>query len=391
MPKVSIIIPTYNRAHTISSALDSLINQPVDDLEILVVDDGSTDNTRDVLSDYPQVHYVFQQNAGVSRARNTGLKLCSGETIAFLDSDDIVFPNKFSHQLSLLDQDPTLDIVYSGWQILAEDGRTVQTEYHPLPNEDPLTKMVEDGYFFPIHSALMRRHCYERVGGFDESLPAFEDPDFWIRMALAGFKFGSSPDLVCQYRMTAGSLGKNIAKLEQALPLVMEKTFNHPSLPTHLLTQKNSLFARRHLEFGIAWYELDDREDSQQVENFCRNLALAAQYDAKILAGSARLAELLAYKAVRHNPSQPEKYLADMLNHIQQRVRLSDQLKRHLRARLQVVLAFLSFQEALPGQTTRHFLSAVRLNPRWILNRGLLSITARSLLRQVKGTGTRHE
>ena len=113
MPKVSVIIPAYNCAHYICHAVDSVLAQTFPDFELVVVDDGSTDNTRELLKQYgSQIKYIYQQNKDMTAARNTGINHSSGEYIAFLDSDDIWLANKLERQIVLLDQAPEVGLVY---------------------------------------------------------------------------------------------------------------------------------------------------------------------------------------------------------------------------------------------------------------------------------------
>ncbi len=126
-PTVSVVIPVYNRAARLPAAIDSALGQGVSDLEILVVDDGSTDNTRSVVGGYgDRVKYVYQPNAGVGAARNTGIRLATGAFIAFLDSDDRWLAHKLSMQLALFEQEPAVGLVFSDFVIEKPDG-AVQT------------------------------------------------------------------------------------------------------------------------------------------------------------------------------------------------------------------------------------------------------------------------
>jgi glycosyltransferase involved in cell wall biosynthesis len=107
-PKISVVIPSYNRAHYIEKTIDSVLEQKRDDIEIILVDDGSTDNTRELVQNKygDQVRYVYQENQGIPGARNTGIKNAQGDYIAFLDSDDYWHPNKLEQQMALIAEHP---------------------------------------------------------------------------------------------------------------------------------------------------------------------------------------------------------------------------------------------------------------------------------------------
>lgn len=179
---VSVIIPTYNRADALRRALDSVFAQTHKADEVCIVDDGSSDNTEAIMrTEYPDVRYVKQENKGVSAARNRGVELTEGDWIAFLDSDDEWLPNKLEVQLSALESSPRNRLVHSD-EIWIRNGRRVnQMNKHKK----------RGGYIFPHclplcaispSSVLIERSLFCDTGGFDESLPACEDYDLWLRI-----------------------------------------------------------------------------------------------------------------------------------------------------------------------------------------------------------------
>ncbi|MBU62922.1 MAG: glycosyl transferase [Opitutae bacterium] len=181
-PKVSIIIPTYDRLETLPRALGSVINQTFSDWELIVVDDGSTDGTDEmILRDYPVVRYYRQENAGVSSARNAGVALSSGAWIAFLDSDDAWLPEKLERQLFTLAKEPELRLSHTD-EIWIRNGRRVN---------QPKEYAKSGGYIYrrcvPLccicpSSVLIRRDLFDEIGGFDETFPVCEDYDLWLRI-----------------------------------------------------------------------------------------------------------------------------------------------------------------------------------------------------------------
>src|SRR4030042_587586 len=122
MPKVSVIITTYNRVHFVCEAIDSVLNQTFKDFEIIVVDDGSTDNTKEALKRYSKnIFYIYQSNKGRSQARNTGLKVAKGDYIAFLDDDDIWVPHKLEKQVAFMDSNPNIGLVHTITEVIDEE------------------------------------------------------------------------------------------------------------------------------------------------------------------------------------------------------------------------------------------------------------------------------
>ncbi len=183
MPRVSAIIPTYNRKAFVLEAVDSVLTQTYGDYELIVVDDGSTDGTGEALKRYgAHVRYIFQANKGVSAARNRGLEIAHGEFIAFLDSDDLWLPKKLEIQVAFMNKHPEVEICYTD-EVWIRRGVRV----------NPKRKHAKySGWIYPHclplciispSSALMRRGLFEQVGTFDPHLPVCEDYDLWLRVA----------------------------------------------------------------------------------------------------------------------------------------------------------------------------------------------------------------
>ncbi|MFO0752893.1 MAG: glycosyltransferase family A protein [Thermodesulfovibrionales bacterium] len=181
-PSVSVVIPAYNRAHCIAEAVESALGQTVRECEILVVDDGSTDATPDVLARYrDRIRYLRQENAGPAAARNHGIRESRGEFVAFLDSDDLWLPVKLELQLEEFRRDERMGIVSTNVVFLYPD-----REARTLFGEQD-TEAVRDGFlgeFLMVTSSVMvRAECFGRVGLFDETLQYAEDLDLFYRVA----------------------------------------------------------------------------------------------------------------------------------------------------------------------------------------------------------------
>ena len=183
-PRVSVIIPTYNRSWCLSEAIDSVLSQTFQDMELIVVDDGSTDETPALLSRYDdRLRCLRQTNRGVSVARNHGIQAANGALIAFLDSDDLWQPDKLARQVDFFDRQPDALICQTEETWIRRGVRVNPKHRHRKPS----------GWIFEPSLALclvspsavmMRRELLEEMGGFDESLPACEDYDLWLRVSL---------------------------------------------------------------------------------------------------------------------------------------------------------------------------------------------------------------
>jgi glycosyltransferase involved in cell wall biosynthesis len=193
-PLVSVIIPTYNRSRFLSETLDSVLNQTYKDTEIIVVDDGSTDGTAQLVRKYARrIRYIYQKRSERSSARNRGVRESCGEYVAFLDSDDLWLPEKIERQVKVLNEKREIGVVYTDVQFIDECGRAyegticwaaLQRKRRSL-YEDLMTRNVISG---SASSVLLRRECLETAGPFDEGMNACEDLDLWRRLA-AHYRF----------------------------------------------------------------------------------------------------------------------------------------------------------------------------------------------------------
>lgn len=179
---VAVIVPTYNRASTLSRALDSVYAQTRRADEVCVVDDGSVDDTEELIrSRYPEAIYIRQENAGVSAARNRGVEATVSNYVAFLDSDDEWLPSKIEKQLSALNENPQYRIVHSD-EIWIRNGKRVnQMGKHRKGGGEIFSRCLPLCVISPS-AAVIDRRLFMELGGFDEALPACEDYDLWLRI-----------------------------------------------------------------------------------------------------------------------------------------------------------------------------------------------------------------
>ena len=182
-PQVSVIIPTYNRGWIIKEAIDSVLAQDYTEFELIVVDDGSTDHTSDVLDSYGDVIKVFsQKNKGVSAARNRGIEEASGTFIAFLDSDDLWLSQKLSVQIEFFNQTPDALICQTEEVWIRNGLRVNPKKRHQKPSGIIFKPSLELCLVSPS-AVMIRRSLFDWVGEFDETLPACEDYDLWLRIS----------------------------------------------------------------------------------------------------------------------------------------------------------------------------------------------------------------
>ena len=209
MPRVTVIIPTYNRAHLIGKAIESVLKQTYSDFEIIVVDDGSTDKTASQVAEYGnRICYLYQKHAGSSEARNLALQASVGEFVAFLDSDDLWVPEKLEKQIPLFDADKSTGLVYSFTKMTDEKGNALEHETkkrlrlhrEAFKRGYSYEEMTKFCVLWPS-TILIRKNCFERVGFFDPRTESFEDWDLYLRLALVGYRFVGIPEPLVLFRV----------------------------------------------------------------------------------------------------------------------------------------------------------------------------------------------
>ena len=182
-PLISVIIPTYNRGWIIKEAIESVLAQDFKDFELIVVDDGSTDNTFDILGSYKkEIHLIRQENQGVSAARNAGVAMASGHFIAFLDSDDLWLPKKLSRQVEFFHSNPNAVICQTEEIWLRNQVRVNPKKRHKKPSGMIFEPSLSLCLVSPS-AVMIEQSLFDEVGGFDETLPACEDYDLWLRIS----------------------------------------------------------------------------------------------------------------------------------------------------------------------------------------------------------------
>ena len=227
MPRVSVITPTFNCAPFLERALQSMVDQTYDDYEIIVVDDGSTDETPELIERWQgKIIYLSQSNAGPSAARNLGVARSQGEFIAYLDADDMWYPGKLEQQVAFLDRHQECGLVHSDLHIIDEQDRFIMKEWHLSRRNAAvrghcLSELV-NGCAIQVPTVLERRSCHDRAGGFDVRFRQSEDYLHWIRAVLNGYTIGYIDEPLAMYRWRSGSLSKNQVEMIESMIRMFE-------------------------------------------------------------------------------------------------------------------------------------------------------------------------
>jgi glycosyltransferase involved in cell wall biosynthesis len=270
LASISVVIPTYNRGHLVGEAVASVLAQTVPLLEVIVVDDGSTDDTFDRLRPYmPQIIYCRQENQGVSAARNLGIREAHGEFIAFLDSDDVWHPRKLELQLQVFGEQPDLGLLGTGameWPVrsfpeIAEDprGHLTFVTWSQLAVRNRLG----------TSSVMIRSDLVRRVGGFDPVLKGPEDRDLWLRLADQSTVAILELPLVGWGR-TAGNLSADVEKCQAGMLRTLRKLDERGAWQKgHWL--RNRSYA--HIYHECAYLYMQRKSYGRSIENTLKSLA----------------------------------------------------------------------------------------------------------------------
>lgn len=231
-PKVSVVITCYNYGRYLSGAIESILGQTYKDLEIILIDDGSTDNTEQVASQYAnhsRLTYIRQNNAGQSNAKNTGIKQSSGEFIAFLDADDRWCPEKLAKQMVRF-EDKNVGVVYCRAKYLNEDDEEIlfeMTGSYLQPRQGKVTDWLFFDNFVQFSSSVVRKDCLDKFGVFDETLKMGIDWDLWLRISTA-YSFDFVDEQLFYYRVGhSGQMSKNLETRQECSGRIMERFLAH--------------------------------------------------------------------------------------------------------------------------------------------------------------------
>jgi glycosyltransferase involved in cell wall biosynthesis len=271
---VSVIIPTYNKCEYLSKVLESVFTQTYKNYEVIVVDDGSTDNTKNVIQNYNSpIHYVYQSNNGPAAARNTGLRYATGNLIAFLDSDDIWRPQKLQKSVQQINSHKTHHMVFTNVRFLDHTKNelkvTKYTEYHAAN----LRQILLMRCIITMSSVLLKRTVFDALGHFDESLRYAEDWLFFYKVARE-YSVGIITEPLTIYNVLQNSMMRveDQTRLVHDVCAVIDKIFSYPENEVSSLT-KNQSCARYLREIAGFALHKGSREEAKKY------ISMAFQHD----------------------------------------------------------------------------------------------------------------
>ena len=227
-PLVSIILPTYNCAAFLSHSIGTILSQTYNSYEIIVIDDGSTDNTKEVLYPFMQrIKYIrLEQNKGLPTARNIGIRSAQGKYIAFIDADDLWLPEKLQTDIEYFETHPEVSMVYSKHINIDEKGDDLGgNTKKQLPSGNIFTQLFSEQNFIITSSVVVRKEVFETTGLFDEQLFNCQDWDMWLRIAFH-FKVAGINKPLVKYRHNPHSLSKNRNNVLKYQKIIIDKIYN---------------------------------------------------------------------------------------------------------------------------------------------------------------------
>jgi len=277
-PTVSAIIPTYNRAHLLPKTLESVFAQTRPVNEVIVVDDGSTDNTAEVIKSYgSSVRYIRQANAGAGAARNHGMRAARFDYLAFLDSDDLWVPEKNELQMAFLNEHPEVDFVFGDMANFSDESDDAKPEIKDPQlhkyfvenacNLEDLFSCLLIENMIPTPSVMFRRSCVERVGFMDEHLKIAEDLEYWLRVSLC-CRCGFLDGVLVKRCRHQGNLINNWAECHQHHAWVLERTMQS----NHGISRRAQRLIKKKL--ADLYYDLGSYYFKQRQFSKCRSYLL---------------------------------------------------------------------------------------------------------------------
>jgi glycosyltransferase involved in cell wall biosynthesis len=375
---VSVIIPAYNQGQYLGKTIQSVLDQDYPEFEILVIDDGSTDDTADVTRRFadPRIRYIYQENRGLSGARNTGIQHAHGQYLTYLDSDDLFLPEKLSLLVGALEANTQAGFAAGQAIPIDEHDRPIGKIFDtPLPGEPEKLLLWN-----PLHvgSMLVTARWQSRAGLFDESLRSYEDWDMWLRLARLGCPMVYVDQPVSKYRFHREQMTRIGRQMTQATFSVLDKVFTDPDLPESWQAMHDTAYSNANLRAMAQAYQAQDYPHAQQY------LLEAIRLDPTLLENNAeRLAHRLNGLANAPKNKDPLAFLENIYHHLPEgleplRARTSRDLSQSA-----VDLAFQAYRQRDYATARRTIQRALQYQPSWIRNRGVLSVWFKAYTRPV--------
>jgi glycosyltransferase involved in cell wall biosynthesis len=264
-PLVSVVVPAYNSMQFLPRTIKSVRDQTFENFEILVVDDGSSDGTRNYICNYPDARLIpiVQENCGVSSARNAGIKASRGKYVALLDADDLWRPQKLERQVRQMEADPEIGLTHTGISYIDEYSQEFQPSLGVSGQGMIRKTMLIKRPIRCGSTSLIRRSCFDQVGLFSEDLPCQEDWDMWLRISEK-FKIAVINEPLTQYRQHRDNMTKRFLDIMPASRTVIERAFER--MPERNITLKPRTYGSAYMFAAWRAFYVNERRVARRFQ-----------------------------------------------------------------------------------------------------------------------------
>jgi glycosyltransferase involved in cell wall biosynthesis len=280
MPLISVIISVYNGEKTIQETIESVLNQTFRDFELIIINDGSTDATLEIINNIPdpRIQIFSYPNAGLNASRNRGLSQAQGEYISFIDADDLWTADKLELQLKALQENAEAAVVYSWTDYIDENSQFLRLGPHHNFTGDVFEKLLLADFVGSGSNPLVRKQAFEKVGNFDESIKGCQDLDMWVRLARH-YPFVVVPSVQILYRQYATSWSANSKRQEEGFLRLLEKALSEA--PESVKKLRHDILGNRYKSLVID--ALSKASGRDRAVLAARYLGSAIRYDPRLL------------------------------------------------------------------------------------------------------------
>ncbi len=351
---VSVIIPTYNRWSYLQTTIDSVLAQTYPNVEIIVVNDGSTDETAAGLRKYGnRIHVIQQANQGGTAARNSGMAVATGDYLTFLDHDDLMLPTKLERQIALLETHPEIGAAHCRWQYIDPQG-DILDRIGPLP-EGNLYKTLVLGCFLWSGAPVVRREYFQQVGGFDPAIWS-SDWDMWLRLSRADCVFGCVQEVLGAYRIMPDSTMSDVTRTETMDIRLLDKAFADPQqVPRSILAVKDEAYAIWRFWLSRRYYATHAPKDGE------RNLAEALRIYPDLLTNRADFLETLCNEALDVRVSDPFAFVEAIFSHLPAAAKSLEPEREFVLSQVRIGLALRAYAKGNLDSGQTHLQAALVL------------------------------
>ncbi len=383
MPKVSVIIPAYNSEKYIARTIQSVLAQSFTDYEIIVIDDGSTDNTKEIIAQFGnRVQYLAQQNKGPSVARNLGIEKSSGQYLAFLDHDDVFLKDKLLIQSRVLDNEPDVGLV-TGWlKFIDDEGTPLSNQMSPSNDYFTLRDFLNTDPILTPSLPMVRRSVLDQIGVFDTEFWYTSDYEMWVRIAAHGWKVKCVQDFILNYRIHPRNLSKSMDLMYQGSFAILDKVYALSNLPADVIAMKANIYAKNHVGFGLNACFLNNTKAA--TEHFEK----AIQYNPESFNNRDTIIQAIVDYLLfaLSNADEAEPAVDRILAGVEPVVKGITKAKSKLIGLLYAGFLFREHEHRQYEQVRSYFFKTVLADPKWLSNRGFVSIGLRSLFKNNEAT-----